>query len=130
MSCNEKGGQYFGFVGDFWGEAVIEGGTFLMTVNIDGTVSIPRQYIYTTEYDGDPYRYEVKGSGTWDNCGNEPTLLINYDIYYEGEADGLAKQYSSYLGGVAYLTADIALTGTKSAVIWSQDRPLRKVVKK
>lgn len=122
-------GMSVGFINDFWGEAVIEGGTFLMTFNLDGTVNIPKQYIYTTEYDGAPYRYEVKGSGTWDNCGSEPALLIDYDIYYEGEDVGLAEQYNSYLGGVKYLTADIKLSGTKSAQIFKQ-LPLRKIVKK
>lgn len=121
-------GMSVGFINGFWGEPIIEGGTFMMTVNIDGTVDIPRQYIYTTEYEGAPYRYEVEGAGTWDNCGNEPTLLINYDIYYEGEADGLAAQYNSYLGGISYLTADIMLSGTKAAKIFPQI-PLNKVVK-
>jgi hypothetical protein len=69
-----------GFITEFWGEAIIDGGTFMMTWNVDGTVDIPRQYIYTTEYKGDPYDYEIKGSGTWDNCGSAPKLLINYDI--------------------------------------------------
>ncbi len=122
-------GMSVGFINDFWGEAVIAGGTFLMTVKGNGSVDIPRQYIYTTEFEGVPYDYEIKGSGKWENCGSEPVLIINYDIYYPGEDDGLAKKYSSYLGGVAYLTADIKLTGAKSAEIFSQ-MPLRKVVKK
>lgn len=121
-------GMSVGFMNGFWGEAVIEGGTFEMTVKGNGEVDIPRQYIYTTEYDGAPYDYEVQGSGKWENCGGEPVLLIDYDIYYPGESDGLAKQYNSYLGGVAYLTADIKLTGTKAAELFSQI-PLNKVVK-
>lgn len=121
-------GMSVGFINDFWGEAVIDGGTFLMTVAGNGSVDIPRQYIYTTEYEGAPYDYEIMGSGKWENCGSEPVLIIDYDIYYPGEENGLAKQYNSYLGGVAYLTADIKLTGTKSAEIFSQ-LPLRKVVK-
>jgi hypothetical protein len=35
--------------------------------------------------------------------------VIDYDIYYPGDADGLAKQYASYLDDIPYLTADIAL---------------------
>jgi len=120
-------GMSFGFIGDFWGEAIIDGGTFMMTFNIDGTVDIPRQYIYTTDYEGEPYDYEIKGAGTWDNCGNEPKLMIDYDIYYPGDEKGLAATYSSYLGDVPYLTADIALTGEKSAKIFSQ-ATLRRVV--
>ncbi len=91
------------FIADFWGETVIEGGTFTMNVNFDtGAVSIPRQYIYTTVYDGDNYDYEISGSGTWGNCGDKPTLTLKYDIYYVGESDGLAKKYSNSLN-VAYL---------------------------
>ncbi len=98
-----------GFIEDFWGEAVTTGGTCLMTVNVNGTLDIPRQYIFTTDYKGDAYEYEIKGSGNWDNCGGKPALLINYDIYYPGDAKGLAAQYPSYLGGKAYLTATITL---------------------
>jgi len=104
-----------GFINDFWGEAVIAGGTCLITVTGNGFVDIPRQYLFTTTYGGSPYRYEIKGSGKWTNCGASPTMLITYDIYYEGEADGLAKQYAGYLGGIPYLTADITLSSKKSA---------------
>lgn len=122
-------GMSFGFINNFWGEAIIEGGTFMMTVNVDGTVDIPRQYIYTTEYEGDPYDYEIKGSGTWDNCGSAPKLLINYDIYYPGDVKGLAATYSSNLGGIGYLTANIELGGNKSANVFTQTAPLKKVVR-
>lgn len=108
-------GLSVGFINGFWGEEVVSGGTFEMTVKGNGEVEIPRQYIYTTVYDGANYDYEVAGSGKWENCGDNPVLRINYDIYYAGEDTGLAGQYSSYLGGVGYLTADITLTGTKSA---------------
>jgi hypothetical protein len=108
-----------GFINDFWGEEVIDGGTFVMTVNDNGTLDIPRQYIYTTEYEGDPYDYEIAGSGTWDNCGVTPTFTITYDIYYPGDAKGLAATYAAYLDNIPYLTADIALdaNGAKSATV-------------
>jgi hypothetical protein len=121
-------GLSVGFINGFWGEAVIDGGTFEMTVKGNGEVVIPRQYIYTTEYEGAPYDYEVEGTGKWENCGSEPVLIINYDIYYPGDESGLAKQYNSYLGGIAYLTANINLTGAKSAEVFQQV-PLNKVVK-
>lgn len=105
------------FIADFWGESVISGGSFLMTVLGNGLVDIPRQYIFTTTYGGAPYDYEIKGSGKWENCGPNPRLIFTYDIYYPGDADGLAKQYASYLGGIPYLTADITLGGKKSAQI-------------
>ena len=46
------------FIADFWGETVISGGSFLMTVQGNGLVDIPRQYIFTTTYAGSPYDYE------------------------------------------------------------------------
>lgn len=116
-------GISIGFINGFWGEPVIEGGTIMMTVNVDGTVDIPRQYIYTTEYEDAPYEYEIEGSGTWDNCGDSPSMVINYDIYYANSEDalpdgaGLAEYYSSYLDDIPYLTANITLTSAKSAAI-------------
>ncbi|SHI89233.1 hypothetical protein SAMN04487911_10761 [Arenibacter nanhaiticus] len=93
------------FINGFWGEAVIEGGTINAKVAANGVVTIPRQYIYTTEYEGDPYDYEIAGTGKWTNCDAKPTLVIDYDIYYVGEDTGLAAQYfptylaSATLGG-------------------------------
>lgn len=103
------------FMANWWGESVISGGSFLMTINGNGTVDIPRQYIFTTEWNGDPYDYEVMGTGKWENCGAHPRLIITYDIYYPGDTDGLAKTYASYLGGIPYLTADVTMDG-KGAV--------------
>jgi hypothetical protein len=127
-------GMAVGFITDFWGESITKGGTFLMTVTGNGSVDIPRQYIFTTDYKGDAYDYEIKGSGKWENCGNKPVLLINYDIYYPGDDKGLAAQYSSYLGGVAYLTADIELSGSKSAEIVTlsakQTTPVQRIARK
>ena len=107
-SLKANGGIGQPFIEQFWGEEVIAGGSFLMTIKGDGKIDIPRQYIYTTTYGGDPYDYEIKGSGKWENCGAKPVLIINYDIYYPGEDVGLAASYSSgYLGGIPYLTATI-----------------------
>lgn len=100
----EVSGLSVGMITGWWGEVILEGGSFLMTVNEDGTVNIPRQYIYTTEYDGAPYRYEIIGNGTWDNCTATPSLLITYDIYYEGDASGIGVDY-----GGAKFVADIQL---------------------
>jgi hypothetical protein len=98
-----------GFIEDFWGETVQSGGTCKMTVNVNGTLDIPRQYIFTTDYKGDAYDYEIKGSGTWDNCGSKPTLKISYDIYYPGDATGIAASYPSYFNGLTYLSAVLTL---------------------
>ncbi len=116
----EVTGMSEGFIEGWWGEEVIEGGTITMTVNNDGTVVIPRQYVYTTLWDGDPYDYEIAGAGTWDNCGASPTMLIIYDVYYEGDEAGLAETYSAYLNEIPYLTADITLSTKKSEKIFNK----------
>lgn len=102
-------GMSDGFMVNFWGESIIAGGTFTMTVKGNGLIDIPRQYIYTTVYKGANSDYEIKGSGKWVNCGAKPKMLITYDIYYVGDEKGLAAQYSSYLDGSTFLTANITL---------------------
>lgn len=109
-------GMSIEFIEDWWAETVIDGGTIQMTINNDGTVDIPRQYIYTTEYDGDPYDYEIEGSGVYDFCPANPTMVITYDIYYEGDDVGLAETYSPAYLPTPYLTADIVLDGKKGTV--------------
>jgi hypothetical protein len=105
-----------GFIEDWWAETVVAGGTPTITININGTVDIPRQFLFTTLYSGDNYNYEIIGSGTWDNCGSAPHMLITYDIYYEGDAVGLAETYASYLDDIPYFTMDITLDDTKSGI--------------
>jgi hypothetical protein len=123
-------GMSVGFMNNFWGEEIVRGGTFLMTVAGNGSVDIPRQYIYTTVYKGAESDYEIKGSGKWENCGAQPVMKITYDIYYVGDEKGIAASYPSYLGGATVITADIKLTGAKSAEIFSQIVSNKKVVKK
>lgn len=106
-----------GFIEDWWAEEVVTGGNVVITVNDDGTVNIPRQYLFTTLYDGDNYDYEIIGSGTWDNCTATPSMKITYDIYYEGEAKGLAATYASYLDNIPYLSIDIALDAKKGDIV-------------
>jgi len=116
-----------GFISDWWGETIIEGGTINMTVNINGTVEIPRQYIFTTTWSGSPYRYEIDGSGTWDNCGANPAMLIEYSVYYEGENECyIAGYYPSDLDA-PFFTADISLA-TKSGK--SARQPLKPATRK
>lgn len=97
------------FITYFWSETVTAGGSCTMSVDQEtGNLVIPRQYIFTTNYNGTLYDYEIEGTGTWGNCGNSPTLTITYDIYYPGDSDGLAKTYSSYLPG-PYLNGTFTL---------------------
>jgi len=104
-----------GLITEWWGEPVIEGGTFVMTVNLeDGTINIPRQYIYTTTYEGNPYDYEIKGKGVWENCGASPTMVLEYDIYYPEDETGLAADYYPDYLPEPFMTADIVLDNAKS----------------
>jgi hypothetical protein len=96
---------------------VVAAGDFLMTVTGNGLIDIPRQYIYTTVYQGDQYDYEIKGSGKWENCGAKPKLIFTYDIYYPGDADGLAKTYAAYLGGIPYLTATLTMSSKSDEIV-------------
>ncbi|MCY1634802.1 hypothetical protein [Marinifilum sp. D737] len=94
----------------FWQETITERGTVVVDVNIAaGTISIPRQYIYTALYDGELSTYEIKGTGVWSNCEATPTMLIEYDIYYEGDAVGIAGNYGANNLGYTVFTADIHL---------------------
>ncbi len=126
-------GMGVGFIEDWWGETVTAGGTITMTVLGNGIVDIPRQYLFTTDYKGAAYDYEIEGSGKWTNCGAKPTLLITYDIYYAGEDTGLATQYASYFDNIPYFTADVTLSGKKSLVKSDQIinlHPERPVIKR
>ncbi|MCM4168499.1 hypothetical protein KCTC52924_02074 [Arenibacter antarcticus] len=89
------------FITSGWGEPIINGGTITAKIAGNGIVTIPRQYIFTTEWEGDPYKYEISGTGKWTNCDAKPTLVVTYDIYYVGDEKGLAQQYvaSGTLGG-------------------------------
>jgi len=102
-------GMSVNFIENWWAEDVISGGTVTMKIFGNGIVNIPRQYLYTTTYEGAPYEYEIEGSGKWENCGEKTRLLITYDVYYAGEDRGLAATYSSYLNDIPYLTADVTL---------------------
>lgn len=115
------------FIDEWWGEPVVAGGSFLMTVKGNGTIDIPRQYIFTTVYEGANYDYEVMGTGKWENCGSSPKLTITYDIYYPGDADGLAKSYAGYLDNIPYLTAEVTLSGKGGIVTVTPD--LSNIVK-
>ncbi len=118
-----------GFIYNWWGETVVAGGTCTLTIYGNGVIDIPRQYIYTTVYDGANYDYEIEGTGKWENCGATPHMILTYDIYYAGDAKGLAATYSSYLGA-SVLTADVTLSGKKSGKQVIQLKQLQPIIRK
>lgn len=112
-------GLGFEWMTDFWGEEIIDGGTAELTVNGNGTVEIEEQYYMTTIYDGaeqDPYT--IRGAGKWTNCGEYPTLIIEYEMNnYDTDwgAWTFANGYSSDEIFTATLTLDPA--GLKSVIV-------------
>jgi hypothetical protein len=99
-------GLNYGWISDFWGETVTSATPVNITFNLDGTVDIPPQYYFTTDYLGNPYDYNIYGSGTWNNCTGE--LHIEYEMDQDGflcAAWCNANGYSDY----PYFVADITL---------------------
>ncbi|MEE4214458.1 MAG: hypothetical protein V2I34_05290 [Bacteroidales bacterium] len=77
-------GLCVGWMEGYWGETITEMVPLVVTMNVNGTLEIERQYAMTTDWNGDPYRYEIAATGRWNNCNK--TLYIEYDLYYEGES--------------------------------------------
>jgi hypothetical protein len=78
-------GLNYMWITDYWGESITAGGTVTMKINTNGTTEIADQYLFTTDYAGDPYIYWIKGTGLWANCGAKPTMVISYNIYYKSD---------------------------------------------
>jgi hypothetical protein len=89
-----------GWIVDFWGESITEQVPVIIDMHADGTLSIAKQYYMTTDWQGDPYRYEIDGSGSWNGC--DKAMSIAYNIYYEGSSD---PAYGSFP-----ITEDITLS--------------------
>ncbi len=85
-----------GFITAYWGETIIDGGTCVLTIDENfGIVEIEDQYLFTTDYNGASYVYNVYGSGTWDNCGDNLSIYIEYDLYNETSGYELPSYYYS-----------------------------------
>ena len=74
-----------GWMLDWWGEVIIDGGTLTYTVDDNGDVDIPLQYYCTTTYNGaEQTPYYIQGSGTLDETGAFPVMTLHYDINQGG----------------------------------------------
>lgn len=100
------------FMGDWWGEAITDKGTVIIEIDAsDGSIVIPEQYIYTTDYDGTPYTYNISGSGKWNNCGAAPTIELEYDFYNVEDDYWIGAEYGEeYMEGLPYLKAVLVLS--------------------
>ncbi|MBN2166812.1 MAG: hypothetical protein JW717_11095 [Marinilabiliaceae bacterium] len=83
-------GLGFGWLIDFWGEEIIDGGTLVLEVNADnGEVVIPEQTYFTTIYEDEEQEpYTISGKGKWNNCGSKPVLILEYDLSNYDESWG------------------------------------------
>lgn len=89
VTIAQAGGAYTidglnaGFISDFWGETIQESSwPVTFTVDADGNITIPRQYIFTTLYAGSLYPYEIYGTGKVNTCDGNVTL--DYEMDQEG----------------------------------------------
>jgi hypothetical protein len=74
-----------GWMLDWWGEVIVEGGTLKYTVDGSGKVTIPLQYYCTTTYNGAVQPdYSIQGSGTLDESGAYPVMTLHYDFNQGG----------------------------------------------
>lgn len=84
------------WITSYWGETITDGGTCVLTIDKDfGIIEIEEQYLFTTDYNGVAYVYNVYGSGTWDNCGDNLSIYIEYDLYNETDGYELPSYYYS-----------------------------------
>ena len=78
-------GLNFGWMLDWWGEIIVDGGTVKYTVSGSGAINIPLQYYCTTTWGGAVQTpYYIQGTGTLDESGDYPVMTIHYDINQGG----------------------------------------------
>lgn len=75
------------FIG--WGETYVAGtppaGDIAMTVNANGSLSIPWKYWGRTDYDYD-YWFWGSGTQTWSGCGTAPTMRFDLNLDWNGNS--------------------------------------------
>jgi len=100
----------YGWMTDFWGEVVTDGGNAYFEVNwCTGEVTIPQQYYMTTTYEGDPQTpYDLVGEGLIDFSGDYPTMIVRYDFVQAGTSWGTWMFDNGYMS-TEYFEARITL---------------------
>jgi hypothetical protein len=120
-------GLGFGWMLDFWGEIIVDGGTLAYTV--DGTnITIPLQPYCSTTYNGAPQTpYSIVGSGTVDNTGAYPVYTIQYDFVQAGT---YIAQYcfDNNIWPTNYLEAVITTGPGGKAFISKTARPINRPI--
>ncbi len=99
---------------NWWGEPVIASNPVPVIFDFTalGSISIDDQFYFTTTYAGDPYDYNIVGTGKVSLCGATPVITITYDIKYT--ADGWS--IGDYLGEwfIATLTPSTGGKGVRT----------------
>jgi hypothetical protein len=70
------------FILNVWGEEVQTRVPVTFTVDSEGTITIPDQYIFTTLYNGTLYDYNISGTGAIRSC--DGTIVIDYEMNQDG----------------------------------------------
>jgi len=73
-------GLGFGWMGDWWGEVIVSGGTLQYSIS-GNAITIPLQKYCKTTYNGEAQpEYSIEGTGTIDSSGTYPVYTIHYDF--------------------------------------------------
>jgi hypothetical protein len=86
------------FMVNVWGETVTTSSPVTFTVDEAGVITIEDQYIFTTDFDGNPYDYHIHGTGKINACG---TIIIDYEMDQDGFLVG------DWLHNNGYMTDEI-----------------------
>ena len=105
-------GLGFDMIQGWWGEPIQASEPAIMVFDwnkFDG-IAIALQYHFTTTWAGEPYDYDIEGSGSLNMCSATPELVIKYDIAY---SDG-SMSIGDYLG--EWFTVSIPYGGGKGTI--------------
>ncbi len=96
-----------GWMLDWWGEIVIDQKDVFASIAADGKVTIAKQFLYTTTYEGEVQTsYFVKGTGTYDDVTGE--LNIKYDLS-QGTTASIATVSMQFGWATPYFEATLTL---------------------
>lgn len=92
---------------DWWGEIVVDESDIFASIDASGNVTIEKQFLYTTTYNGDVQPdYYVYGTGTYNEATGE--LYIRYDLE-QGSTTSLATAIMAYGWPTPYFEATLSL---------------------
>ncbi len=83
-------GLGFGWMEDYWGETITTGNPVDIEFVWDetGKIVIPDQYYITTDWEGEPYDYNIVGTGVVNTCGDYAEMVITFDFVQDGWSVG------------------------------------------